>query len=100
MTMEIYYDIVKTKKKFIWAINRYGFSPEHNYYNYLYTQNPLKKGVFFDFGKRKGIIAFYNKSNNTWRVINGVFATKAERLSVLLDFIGWAFAEKKSKKIF
>lgn len=98
--MKIYDDIVKARRKVTSSINKYGFSPDHNYYNYLYTQNTGKKCIFFDFGQAKGVIAFYNKRNSIWRVINGIFAPKADRMTVLKDFIDWAFKKKKSRKIF
>ncbi len=98
--MKIYNDIVRAKQKVINAINKYGFSPEHNYYNYFYLQTVDRKCLFFDFGQKRGIIAFYNKKNNTWRVENGVFAPPKERLDMLLKFLDWATKEKKSKKVF
>ncbi len=98
--MKIYNDIVKAKQKVTEVINKYGFSPDHNYYNYLYTQNINRKCIFFDFGEGKGVIAFYNKKNNIWRVVNGVFAPHNESLSIFLNFLDWIFKEKKSKKIF
>lgn len=98
--MKIYDNIVKAKQKVTSTINKYGFSPDHNYYNYLYTQNTSKKCIFFDFAQGKGVMAFYNKRNNLWRIMNGVFAPPDERLGILLNFLGWAFNENKSKKVF
>ncbi len=98
--MKIYEDLAKAKQKVTGAINKYGFSPDHNYYNYLYAQNAVKKAIFFDYGQSKGVVAFYNKKSNLWRVTNGVFANKKERLSILLNFLDWAFNEKKSRKVF
>ncbi|MBI2657690.1 DUF2156 domain-containing protein [Candidatus Woesearchaeota archaeon] len=94
------YDIIKGRRKAVISISKYGFFPEHNYYNYLYLQGKGKKGFFFDFGEGKGLIAFHNQKNSTWRIINGIFAPSGERLKVLLDFIDWAFREKGSKRIF
>src|SRR3989344_8810517 len=98
--MKIYDDIIKAKQKVTGAINKYGFSPDHNYCNYLYLQNTNKKCIFFDFGQSKGIIAFYNKKNNVWRVTNGVFAHPKEKLDIFLIFLNYIFKEKKSKKVF
>lgn len=98
--MKIYDDIAKAKQKVISAINKYGFSPDHNYYNYLYTQNTGKRCVFCDFGQGKGVIAFYNGRNNSWRVINGVLAPSQERFEIFLRFLDMAIKEKKSRKIF
>lgn len=98
--MKIYNDIVRAKQKVIGAINKYGFSPEHNYYNYFYLQTTERKCLFFDFGRKRGIIAFHNKKNNIWRVINGIFAPPEERLDIFLKFLDWAIKEKKAKKIF
>lgn len=98
--MRIFEDIVKAKQKVTSAIKKYGFSPEHNYYNYLYLQIPDRKCLFFDFGQKKGVIAFYNKKNNTWRVINGVFAPSQERFDIFLKFLDWVIKEKKSRKVF
>ena len=98
--MKIYDDIIKAKQKVTGAINKYGFSPDHNYCNYLYLQNTNKKCIFFDFGQSKGVIAFYNKKNNVWRVTNGVFAHPKERLDIFLNFLNYIFKEKKSKKVF
>lgn len=98
--MEIYDDIVKSKRRIASAISKYGFSPDHNYYNYLYLQNADKKCVFFDFGHSRGVVAFHSKKNNVWRVTNGVFAPQKERLGIFLDFLNHIFKEKKPKKVF
>lgn len=98
--MRIYNDIAKAKRKVTNSISKYGFCPDHNYYNYLYMQNANKKCAFFDFGQGKGIIAFFNKRNNAWRIINGVFAPKKEKLGIFLDFLNLIATEKKSRKVF
>lgn len=98
--MKIYNDIVRAKQKVINAINKYGICPDHNYYNYLYMQNANKKCTFFDFGHRKGIIALFNRKNDTWRVINGVFAPNKEKFDIFLTFLNWATSEKKSRRVF
>lgn len=98
--MNINDDILKSKQKIIGSINTYGFSPEHNYYNYLYSQNAGKRGVFIDFGKSRGIVAFYNKEKKIWRIINGVFAPEQERFEIFRDFLDWAFNDKDSSKVF
>lgn len=98
--MKIYYDIAKAKRKVAGAISRHGFSPDHNYYNYFYLQNPNKKCVFFDFGNSKGVVAFHSKKNNVWRVTNGVFAPPEERLGIFSKFLSYIFKEKKPKKAF
>ena len=99
--MKVYYDIGKAKQKVVKTIKKYGFSPEHNYYNYLYMQNGSnRKCVFLDFGGDKGIIALFNKSNNTWRVINSVFAPGKERIEIFIKFLDWATINKGSKKVF
>jgi len=97
--MKIYHDILKSKQKIIRAINTYGFSPEHNYYNYLYTQNSGKKCVFIDFGGKKGIVAFFSKDSNSWRIINGVLAPENERTELLAKFLDYA-SSRGSKKVF
>ena len=93
-------DILKTKRKIVRAIIAYGFSPDHNYFNYLYSQTAGKKCVFFDFGKSRGVIAFYSKNKRIWRVINGVFAPEQERLHVFMEFLNWAFRHKNARKVF
>ena len=95
--MKINNDILKAKRKIERAINAHGFSPDHNYYNYLYTQNAGKKCVFFDFGMSRGMVAFYNKEKRIWRIINGIFAPKQERFEIFKNFLDWAFKEGSSK---
>ena len=99
MTMEIYDDIAKAKRKVTDAISKHGFSPEHNYYNYFYAHSAGKKCIFFDFGKNRGVVAFFNKENNSWRIINGVLAPEDERLEILSKFLDYAVS-KGSKKVF
>lgn len=98
--MKINDDILKSKQKITRSINAYGFSPEHNYYNYLYTQNAGKRGVFLDFGKARGIVAFYNKEKKIWRIINGVLAPEQERFEIFKSFLDWALKEEDSSKVF
>ena len=95
--MKLNEDILEAKRKITNAINAYGFSPDHNYYNYLYSQGHGKKCVFFDFGQNKGIVAFHNEKKRIWRIINGIFAPKQERLEILQEFLEWAHSEKNSK---
>lgn len=98
--MEVYFDISKAKGRIAKSIKQYGFSPEHNYHNYLYMQHGNNRCCFFDFGQNRGVVALFNKSNKTWRVINGVFAPEKERLGIFLAFVEWALEENKSKKVF
>lgn len=98
--MKVNEDILKAKQKIIRAIDAYGFSPDHNYFNYLYSQTAGKKCVFFDFGKSRGIVAFYSEGKRIWRVINGVFAPKEERFEIFSDFLGQAFKQNQSTKVF
>lgn len=98
--MKIYEDILKSRQRIVSSINAHGFSPDHNYYNYLYTQNADKKCIFLDFGKARGILAFFSKEKGIWRVINGVFAPQNERLGIFMEFLDWAFEENKSAKVF
>ncbi|TSC68651.1 MAG: hypothetical protein G01um101466_367, partial [Parcubacteria group bacterium Gr01-1014_66] len=46
--MKAHYDIKKHKQIAIHSIRKFGFSPEHNYYNFLYKQTPQKRCVFLD----------------------------------------------------
>ncbi len=97
--MKIYKNISKNKQIIIKSIKKFGFSPEHNYYNYFYKQTPHKRCIFFDFGQNKGLMAIFNAKNNVWYVIADVLAPSKERFDVLFKFIDYIFEKKKAKKI-
>ena len=80
--MKVYKDIRKYKPKLISSIKKFGFLPDHNYYHYLYRQTINKKCICFDFGQKKCLIAFFNKNNHVWDVINGILAPYEERLDI------------------
>ena len=97
--MKVYKDIKKYKPKIISAIKKFGFLPDHNYYYYLYKQTPYKKCVCFDFGQKKCLVAFFNKNNNVWDVINGVLAPYGERYDIFLKFLDYALVKEKAKRV-
>src|SRR3989338_9703613 len=97
--MDSFKNIEKCKPKVVGSINKFGFSPEHNYFNYLYKQTPEKKCFFFDFGGKRGIIAIFNSKNVVWGVVDGILAPKNERIEVFLNFIDHALSRKNSNKI-
>lgn len=97
--MRVYKDFRKHKPKIISSIKKFGFSPEHNYYHYLYKQTPYKRCIFFDFRQKRGLVGFYNKSNDVWHVINGILAPYEERLGIFIRFLDYALAKKKAKKV-
>lgn len=97
--MEVSTDFAKARAKVAGAIKKYGYLPDHNYFNYLCTQNSRKKGMFFGFGQKKGIVAFFNRDNSTWRIINGIFAPGNERAEILARFLEYA-ASRGSNRVF
>lgn len=97
--MKICTDIIKHKEKIISSIKRFGYSPEHNYYHYLYKQTPFKQCIFFDFGQGRGVLTVLNKKNNFWHVTNGIFAFPDEMPNIFLKLAACAFSKKNAKKI-
>lgn len=96
--MKVCRDIKKNKVKIIGSINKFGFSPEHNYYHYIYKQTPYKRCVFFDFGRKRGLMAMFNEKSSVWYVPTEALAPAGERLGIFLEFLNYAIGKKKAKK--
>lgn len=97
--MKVYKDINACKAKILASIRAYGNLAEHNYYNYLYNQTAKKKCVFFDFGNKKGLMAFYNKETKIWYEINGILSPQNEIIRIFKEFIKYALFKDKAKKV-
>ncbi len=97
--MKVCTDIRKSKPKIISSIAKFGFSPEHNYYHYVCEQAPHRRCVFFDFGNLRGLMAHFSRKNNVWHVTNEVLAPPGERLGMFMEFLDYALAKKKAKKV-
>ena len=98
--IKVYKDIRKCKSKIINSIRKFGFSPEHNYYHYLYKQTPHKRCIFLDFGQKKGVMAMLNRKNSVWSVVNGILAPPEDKSDVFMGFIDYALSRKKAKKVY
>ncbi len=97
--MRVCADAKRNKARIISSIRKFGYSPEHNYHHHLYRETPDKKFIFFDFGKRRGVLAIYNKKNNVWYLTSEILAPPDERLGIFLECIEYMLRKKKARKV-
>lgn|SRR3989338_532845 len=80
------------------SISAYGHFIEHHLEHYLCTASPDNTLVFFDTGKKKGVLASRDRSNR-WHIFpNGVLAPPEERWRLLEKVLKFLLLRKKAKK--
>jgi len=91
--------IEESKKEVISSISKYGKCAEHNYFHFLYKQNPSRECYFFDFGDSKGACAFLSKESKVMTLISDMLAPRSEWGKLLHGFFDFCKKEFGTSKI-
>lgn len=72
---------------------------EHHFEHYLCSKDKDNILAFFDFGKKKGILASYD-GKDVWSIFpNGVLAPSFERMRLLERLFSYLLIKKRAKKV-
>jgi hypothetical protein len=81
------------------SLSKFGHFVEHHLEHYLCTCAKDNILVFFDTGKRRGVLASHDSKGN-WHIFpNGVLAPPEERWRVLHKVLSYLLLKKKVKKV-
>lgn len=92
-------DVVKHQKNIKKGIEKYGHFAEHNYMHYFYSQTKWDRGVLFDFGYNKILLAQFYKQGNVWNLFpDSILAPENERLDLLMQTANYILKKNNAKK--
>ena len=95
--MQLITDIEKNRKLIESSIKKYGYGPEHNYWNLKYYEDNGTKNAFFN---QNGMGIMCINYSGIWEMLPGILAPKAKRFEVLKNFLDHLLFKKDAKKVF
>ncbi len=95
--MKIIKDIKRHAKEIKACLAARGCLAQHQYFLFLNYNREGEKPVFFDWGKKQGVMAYQKKDN--WRILTDPIAFPEDKKRILLEVINWIFKNSRAKKI-
>ncbi len=96
--MEVFREVKYVFPRLKTHISRYGHTPEHHPYLFLYYD--VARGyepVYFDFKEQGGIIGY--QKDHLWRMVGEPIAPRAEKLRVMREALSHIFYRENARKV-